>query len=739
MNVEDQDPTVICKILEEFRTNATSYYKSSMLPEKNTASVSNSRKLKYEEFQNDDECENFSKKSKLMTPNNTEIISEITSPWEIRRLKSEIVKYKAQIIQAEERITKLEGLKLETELHYAKEKKVLEETLNNERMKVLELENRLQFIRKREANTVERYAQLKSSEKNKENNNQQILLEIQKENYNLKEQIYENELDNIKKNDKDKISSLNFELDSLTKKDELNIRLIESLRNELTEKNKELRKLEIEQTKLLSATKHLQDLESERQIFLETRAYIDAQSKKLMQFSDLEKELTEMKEENRRLKSSISNTMYLEEVVEDLQNRQKAVTNLEQDVINLRSENQNQRVELESWNSLSTHYCISDMGNIKPFTLIQKRLEELVRKELWYESENNSLQLKISHFKEKLMEKENEIIRIKEQIECLKGSCETHVTNIRRLKKQLTLVSWERNDLRNLLDSCQKDVTINSEVNNLYEVLQKVIDGYKERMIHIENDFSLTFSANSNCCTTATSEKDFSKKEVAFKEEIKLLLEKIKYLNDQLEYRNLKGDFDPRQTKIIHLKSNPASEAIEQYEDRLTKANEEIYKLRERFKVIEEGNNEDITRIVEERLQTNSIKEINDLKDRVKSLEIQNQRLCEVFKKRSHDFRDAIYMLLGYKIDALSNNQYRLCSQYAFDPQDILLFQISQDGHGTMELLETSFSQTLTEFIDLHLKQHKSIPLFLASLTVDLFNKQTVISFSATEPNIDDN
>lgn len=76
MNVEDQDPTVICKILEEFRTNATSYYKSSMLPEKNTASVSNSRKLKYEEFQNDDECENFSKKSKLMTPNNTEIISE---------------------------------------------------------------------------------------------------------------------------------------------------------------------------------------------------------------------------------------------------------------------------------------------------------------------------------------------------------------------------------------------------------------------------------------------------------------------------------------------------------------------------------------------------------------------------------------------------------------------------------------------------------------------------------------
>lgn len=55
-----------------------------------------------------------------------------------------------------------------------------------------------------------------------------------------------------------------------------------------------------------------------------------------------------------------------------------------------------------------------------------------------------------------------------------------------------------------------------------------------------------------------------------------------------------------------------------------------------------------------------------------------------------------------------------------------------------MELLETSFSQTLSELIDLHLKQHKSIPLFLSSLTVDLFNKQTLTSFSTTEATVCD-
>lgn len=153
----------------------------------------------------------------------------------------------------------------------------------------------------------------------------------------------------------------------------------------------------------------------------------------------------------------------------------------------------------------------------------------------------------------------------------------------------------------------------------------------------------------------------------------------------------------------------------------------------------------------------------SDLKEQAKSLEIQKQRLCEVFKKRTHEFRDAMYMLFGYKIDVLGTNQYRLCNQYSFDSQDILLFQvripllfefiarqfsfslisnffhqISDSGNGTMELLETSFSQTLTELIDLHLKQHKSIPLFLASLTVDLFNKQTLTSFSTTEATICD-
>lgn len=59
------------------------------------------------------------------------------------------------------------------------------------------------------------------------------------------------------------------------------------------------------------------------------------------------------------------------------------------------------------------------------------------------------------------------------------------------------------------------------------------------------------------------------------------------------------------------FRANPSSEAAENYDDRLAKANEEIYRLKERIRVMEEGNNEDVTRIVEERCQGASLKEIN--------------------------------------------------------------------------------------------------------------------------------
>lgn len=57
----------------------------------------------------------------------------------------------------------------------------------------------------------------------------------------------------------------------------------------------------------------------------------------------------------------------------------------------------------------------------------------------------------------------------------------------------------------------------------------------------------------------------------------------------------------------------------------------------------------------------------------------------------------------------------------------VLLFpQASSSSGGKMQLLETEFSRTIRELIELHLLRQDSIPAFLSALTLDLFSRQTI-------------
>lgn len=63
-----------------------------------------------------------------------------------------------------------------------------------------------------------------------------------------------------------------------------------------------------------------------------------------------------------------------------------------------------------------------------------------------------------------------------------------------------------------------------------------------------------------------------------------------------------------------------------------------------------------------------------------------HQRLKEAFKERVTAFREAVYLLTGYKVDLLPGSEsgsggvpsskLRLRSMYAESPEDFLLFQV---------------------------------------------------------------
>ncbi len=61
--------------------------------------------------------------------------------------------------------------------------------------------------------------------------------------------------------------------------------------------------------------------------------------------------------------------------------------------------------------------------------------------------------------------------------------------------------------------------------------------------------------------------------------------------------------------------------------------------------------------------------------------------------------------------------------RYAENESDHLLFRRASSGE--LLLLETRFSAQLRDFIELHLNQQHSIPVFLAAIITDLFSRRT--------------
>lgn len=74
---------------------------------------------------------------------------------------------------------------------------------------------------------------------------------------------------------------------------------------------------------------------------------------------------------------------------------------------------------------------------------------------------------------------------------------------------------------------------------------------------------------------------------------------------------------------------------------------------------------------------TMSARDTNELKEQLKGAEAQNQRLKEYFKSTTQELRNVIYMLFGYKLDKLSNSQFKLISMYAESEHDEILFRVS--------------------------------------------------------------
>jgi mitotic spindle assembly checkpoint protein MAD1 len=176
-----------------------------------------------------------------------------------------------------------------------------------------------------------------------------------------------------------------------------------------------------------------------------------------------------------------------------------------------------------------------------------------------------------------------------------------------------------------------------------------------------------------------------------------------------------KGSFNTEETRVLHLQRNPLTEAMrERYES-------EIRGLQRQL--------EETTGQKPARGAAASGSEVDPQK--------LHQRLKQSFKEQIALFREGVYLMTGYKVDMLpgaENPKFRVRSVYAEQEQDHLMFVCKKDGEEitSLDLVGTDLANLLSQTDSYeYMTKFNSLPAFLASVQLNLFEKTTLIASSS--------
>lgn len=180
--------------------------------------------------------------------------------------------------------------------------------------------------------------------------------------------------------------------------------------------------------------------------------------------------------------------------------------------------------------------------------------------------------------------------------------------------------------------------------------------------------------------------------------------------------------------RIIHLRENPFLQRCLKLRADYGRLIEENKRLAAKLELYKQGSVANATNYLDdfvsnadtiERLQ----KELAEAKDEQKTI-------MEAFKKKSKEFRRVVYLLTGFKFDALEQRKYRVSHVYA-NPSDYLFFTFEKEE--VINLLGNEFSEQFIDLIKTYLVQHGSYPSFLASITIKLFKEFKERSLESTK------
>ncbi|XP_046522437.1 mitotic spindle assembly checkpoint protein MAD1 isoform X4 [Equus quagga] len=493
---------------------------------------------------------------------------------------------------------------------------------------------------------------------------------------------------------------------------EMQVRSLESEKQELKEQldlqhkkwqeaNQKIQELQASQEVRADQEQRIKDLEQKLSLQEQDAVIVKNMKSELVRLPKMERELKQLREENVCLREMRETNGLLREELEGLRRKLGRQEKMQENLVDLELEKERLLAKLQSWERLDQTMGLS----IRTPEDLSRFIVQLQQREFALKDRNSSITCSARGLEKVRQQLQEEVRQVSSQLLEERKRRETHEALARRLQKRVLLLTKAQ----------------------LSQALEE-LGGQKQRADMLEMELKMLKSQSG----PADQSFLFSREEVnslrSKVEELEgarsRLEEDKKMLEMRLERLTLQGDYDPSRTKVLHLRMNPASAARQHQHEEHAQLQEECERLRELVRALERGG--PVPAGLEATAALPSSKEVTELKKQVESAELKNQRLKEVFQTKIQEFRKVCYALTGYQIDITTESQYRLTSMYAEHKADSLIFKATGPSGSKMQLLETEFSRTVQELIELHLLRQDSIPAFLSALTLDLFSRQTV-------------
>ncbi|KAK9710114.1 coiled-coil domain-containing protein mad1 [Basidiobolus ranarum] len=630
----------------------------------------------------------------------------------------------------------------------------LQSQVKEQALKIEKLEKDRRFLFEREKLTSENIVNLETENKKLTRDNERLKRQLEDENSDLREQLdsLREEKEYSESGSNQKINLLKSQARGLENK--VNS-LEEQLRHESELASSRMKKLGQVQEELEEAEKTNRDLRSKLSQSGTNETINQELHRQVSYLKNLEAKNSSLLRENKSLKENQQNIAILKEEKSSLESKLSMMDSLRDRSSELEVELSVLKREKAQWSTFLDKKDNSEFDS--PYSLSKTVASQRYEIASLHEK-NGNLAANLKSRDAYITKIESHLQDLNEKIKQLEEKRDRDSRNLKRMEKSKALAQKEAEFLREQLKSYDmEEVTMmpgsfDSAKATRISQLEELVEEYRQQIKQLEENnesgranATSEESGNDNTTIAALRERlnelvhdNEQHQEVLanLKKENGMLVKENESLDKQLgalEFALGRGEYNPSKTRVLQLIDNPTSREVNIRASTLDSLKAENKQLLQKIQELQttrpnpaaKATTED-SDMIPYQSYANLQNENRRLEDQVAEKEKRMMRLKEVWKAKAQEYREAVYSLLGYKFDFLENGRVRLSSIYASQDDHSFIFTSGDNDSGTMQLIgggNTEYMRSLHNMIQFWVVERGSIPAFLSSVTLELFDK----------------